>query len=176
MGNPANVEEYVAELDAQRTAMGMSYQDVADACDVSKATVYRALTGKTEPTMSLLQNIASAVQYKEQQESILPDELTQESYIAYLKQLVKQKDEVIELRAKQLHSHYNKLLRQAKRREIVWATLAIVVMATFIILFLYDFSHLDRGWIQAMQNGYKSASHSFMLSLRDWIGGLLWSV
>lgn len=169
MDKREDISVFVSELDAQRAAMGMSYQDVADACDVSRPTVYRALSGKTQPTMQLLQNIAAAVQYRERREEILPDDLTAEAYITYLKQLVRQKDAEIDARAKQLHAHYNKLLRQSKRRETAWTILALVFMATFIILFLYDFSHLDRGWIQAAYNGYKSTSHEVFLFVKEWI-------
>ena len=57
-----DVDSILMELDAQRVERGMSYQAVADACGVSKATIYRALTRVTEPTAHLLQNIAAAVQ------------------------------------------------------------------------------------------------------------------
>lgn len=176
MDNREDISVFVSELDAQRAAMGMSYQDVADACDVSRPTVYRALSGKTQPTMQLLKNIAAAVQYKEKRDDILPDELTQEAYIAYLKQLVKQKDDDIDVRAKQLHAHYAKLLRQSKRRVTMWAVLALVFMATFVILFLCDFSHLDRGWIQAAYSHYQSVANHVALAVKDWLGGWLWSV
>lgn len=169
MENREDISVFVSELDAQRAAMGMSYQDVADACDVSRPTVYRALSGKTQPTMQLLKNIAAAVQYKEKRDDILPDEFTQEAYIAYLKQLVRQKDEDIDVRAKQLHAHYAKLLRQSKRRVTMWAILALVFMATFVILFLYDFSHLDRGWIQAAYNSYKSTAYNVFLALESFV-------
>lgn len=149
-----DVDTFVVELDAQRCAMGMSYQDVADACDVSKATIYRALTGKTEPTMQLLKNIAAAVQFRPARGEILPDELTQEAYIAYLKDLVHQKNVEIEFRAKQLHAHYNKLLKQRHREKTIWVFLALSLAATFVVLFIYDFAHLDRGWIQAEVSKY----------------------
>lgn len=149
-----NVETFVVELDAQRCAMGMSYQDVADACDVSKATVYRALSGKTQPTMQLLENIAAAVQFQHVKEEILPDALTQEAYISYLKCLLQQKNVEIELCTKQLHAHYNKLLRQKHREKKVWAVLALFLAAIFVILFIYDFAHLDRGWVQAEVSKY----------------------
>lgn len=174
MGNETDIRAYIAELDAQRAAMGMSYQDVADACDVSKATVYRAFCGKTEPTMNLLQNIAAAVQYKPTQPVELPDEFTQDAYISYLKQLVRQKDEEINLRAKQLHAHYNKLLKQRNREKTVWAVLTLLLAATFIVLFLYDFTHLDRGWIQMHAAGLINAGiKDALLAVKQWIGGLL---
>lgn len=39
------ISDLLAELDALRVQRGMSYQAVADACGVSKATIYRTLTG-----------------------------------------------------------------------------------------------------------------------------------
>lgn len=174
MGNETDIQAYIAVLDAQRATMGMSYQDVADACDVSKATVYRALCGKTEPTMALLQNIAAAVQYKPEQVVELPDEITQDAYISYLKQLIRQKDEEINQRAKQLHAHYNKLLRQKNREKTVWVVLTLLLSATFIVLFLYDFTHLDRGWIQMHAAGLINAGiKGAMLAVRQWIAGIL---
>lgn len=152
MGNEAEISALIAELDAKRTAMGMSYQDVADSCDVSKATVYRALSGQTQPTIQLVKNIAAAVQYKEKREDILPDELTQEAYITYLKQLLKSHEEDTEMRVNQLHAHYNKQRRRDKRSALVWEILAIMLILAFVALFLYDFAHLDRGWIQAMSS------------------------
>lgn len=68
------------ELDGQRIARGLSYQALADACGVSKSTIYRTLTGLTEPTMQLLHAIAAAVQYKPVEPVIVPEECTQESY------------------------------------------------------------------------------------------------
>lgn len=173
MDNTTEIQKYVAQLDAQRCALGMSYQDVADACDVSKATVYRTFAGKTQPTVQLLQNIAAAVQYKQPQSVVLPEEPTSEAYIAYLKQLVHQKNEEIELRAKQLHAHYNKLRRQDKREKTVWMCLAVALILTFVLLFLYDFANLDRGWIQAMRGGSVSAGFA---RLRAWLEGCLCNV
>lgn len=171
-----DISAVVAELDARRAAMGLSYQDVADACDVSKATIYRALTGKTQPTVQLLKNIAAAVQYKPKRPDILPDELTQEAYIAYLKQLVRQKDEDMEIRAAQLHSHYNKQIKRVRRDSLVWKALAIVLIATFVCLFLYDFAHLDRGWIQAMAGKITDTGiGNAFLSLHKWLEGKLWT-
>ena len=57
------ISDLLSELDSLRVQRGMSYQAVADACGVSKATIYRTLTGATEPTIQLVQRIEAAVQY-----------------------------------------------------------------------------------------------------------------
>lgn len=166
--------EILAELDALRISRGMTYQDVADACGVSKSTVHRVLTGATEPSLPLVQSIAAAVQYKPQRPSIFPTELTADSYIIYLQDLIKRNEEDHAIHTQQLHAHYNKIRRQDRREKIVWMVLAIIFMATFVVLFLYDFSHLDRGWIQMHAAGFINAAISrAFLSVRDWIGGLL---
>lgn len=57
------ISDLISRLDVKRLERGMSYQAVADACGVSKATIYRTLTGATEPTAQLLSRIEAAVQY-----------------------------------------------------------------------------------------------------------------
>lgn len=172
-----DISEVLAELDALRISRGMSYQDVADACGVSKSTIHRTLTGLTEPTVQLVKAIAAAVQYKPPKEKIFPAELTQDSYVSYLQELIQQSEKEHELHVQQLHSHYNMLRRQARREKIVWMILAIVFMATFVVLFLYDFTHLDRGWIQLHAAGLiQKWTGRLFLAARSWLGGILWSV
>lgn len=144
-----NSLEMLAELDRLRLACGMSYQDVADACGVAKSTIHRVLTGSTEPTVALIQSIAAAVQYKPPAPDIFPTDLTLEAYVSYLKELVLRTEKEHDRHVQQLHSHYNKLRRQARREKLVWMAIAIALIVTFVALFLYDFTHLDRGWIQA---------------------------
>lgn len=160
-----DVQEIIMELDGLRIARGMSYQAVADACGVSKSTIHRTLNGMTEPTVQLIHAIAAAVQYKPAEPVIVPEECTQEAYIAYLKELLQRQREDNDRRVKQLQAHYNMIRRQDQREKYVWMALALVLMAIFVSLFLYDFANLDRGWIQAMQGGYITA--------RDWLRNLL---
>ena len=171
-----DIQTMIAELDAQRIAMGLSYQDVADACNVSKATVYRALTGVTQATAQLLQDIAAAVQYRPAREEILPNNLTQEAYIAYLKELLRRQEEDTDRRIKQLHAHYNRQLRRAQKERYLWAALAIALTLSFVVLFLYDFINLDRGWIQAALAGYSASAGSTGNALLAWFRRLLWNV
>lgn len=95
-----DVSEILMELDGQRIARGMSYQALADACGVSKSTIHRTLNGMTEPTMQLIHAIAAAVQYKPAETVILPEECTQEAYIAYLKELLQRQQEDNDRRVK----------------------------------------------------------------------------
>lgn len=168
-----SIPEFLAELDTIRVSRGMSYQDVADACGVSKATIHRALTGATEPTMQLVQSISSAVQYVPPTEEIVPTEFTKDGYITYLQECMRRQREEHDAHVRQLQSHYNRLIRQNRRTENLWAAVAITLSATFIVLFLYDFAHLDRGWITAHQSGLTRTGA--YLSVCTWLRRLLWN-
>lgn len=138
----------VAELDAMRAARGLSYQAVADSCGVSKATIYRTLTGATEPTMQLLQLIAAAVQYTPPEEPLAQTDFTKDGYIAYLQETLVRKDETHDRRVQQLHAHYNMLLQQGERRNR-WLTWALIASLAILIGWLIiDVTHPTVGWIQ----------------------------
>lgn len=168
-----NTGDILMELDGQRIARGLSYQALADACGVSKSTIYRTLTGLTEPTIQLLQDIAAAVQYKAPEPVIVPEECTQESYIAYLKDLLQRQAAENDRRVRQLQAHYN-MLRNQDRRTIVVLGAILGVLVLFICgLFVYDFSHLDRGWIQdEIKKYYESVSYA-LSAVNAWWGRLL---
>lgn len=152
-----DINALIAELDRLRIARNMSYQQLADACGVSKSTIHRTLTCGTEPTMQLLQAIAAAVQYEPDATEEFPEDFSQDGYIAYLQSRLIQKDADHRLHVQQLHAHYNMLRRQDRREKDVWMVLAIVFALTFVALFLYDFANVDRGWIQRIYGVYQSA-------------------
>lgn len=169
-----NIPDLIAELDGLRIERKLSYQDVADACNVSKITIYRALTGKTEPTLQLVQDIAAAVQYKPQQPVITLQGYTQEDYIAYLQQVIQRQAEETDRRIKSLHAHYNMLRRQDRRVRNVWMSLALSLTLTFVALFLYDFAHLDRGWITAHASGVYQTNvylsvRTLIKKVKEWL-------
>lgn len=171
-----DIPTMLAELDGLRMARGLSYQDIADACGVSKSTIYRALTGQTEPTMQLIQSIAAAVQYKPAQPELIPFGYTPEEYIAYLQASIQRQADDIERRVRQLHSHYNLLRRQDRRSKLVWMVIAICLIAAFVSLFIYDFANLDRGWIQAMLHSSVSRFPNRFTTILSHIRSMLWTV
>lgn len=67
-----NISEHLSELEALRKERGMSQQELAETCGVSKATICRALNGATEPTARLVQSIEAAVQYTPEEHPVLP--------------------------------------------------------------------------------------------------------
>lgn len=138
----------VAELDAMRASRGLSYQAVADACGVSKATIYRTLTGATEPTMQLLRSIAAAVQWTPKREPPALSDYSKDDYISYLTALRAQDEAEHELRVQQLHAHYNRL-RAEDRRTIRWLSISLALVLVFLIGWLIiDVTHPTVGWVQ----------------------------
>lgn len=158
----------VAELDAMRAARGMSYQAVADACGVSKATIYRTLSGATEPTMQLLQDIAAAVQWKPASKPILPVDPTRENYTAYLVAELERRDAEHDRRVQQLHAHYN-MLRRQDRRTITWISVCLAAVVAFLILWLIiDVTHPTVGWIRREVSLYTAVGATV-----DWAKSIL---
>lgn len=167
--------EILAELDALRISRGMSYQAVADACGVSKSTVHRTLAGLTEPTVQLIQSIAAAVQYKPKAPEIVPNDFTQEAYIAYLKEVIQRQSIENDRRVRQLHAHYNMLRRQDRRTIVVMGAILGVLVLFICGLFVYDFAHLDRGWIQMYAAGLiQRWERNLTLAVRLF-GGAIWN-
>lgn len=153
----------VAELDATRVSRGLSHQAVADACGVSKATIYRTLTGATEPTMQLLQSIAAAVQWKPAETLTPPVEPTHEAYTAYLIAEMNRRDEEHDRRVRQLHAHYN-MLRRQDHRTIVWTTVCLAAVLAFLIFWLiFDILHPTAGWFQR-----EIAAHGMVNTALEW--------
>lgn len=143
-----NVSDVLMQLDGLRLEKGLSYQAVADGCGLSKSTVCRILNGQSEPTIQQLQVIAATVQYKPEGAMVIPQDATQEAHIAYLKELIQKQSQENDRRTRQIQAHYN-MLHQQDRRTIVVLGAILGILVLFICgLFVYDFAHLDRGWIQ----------------------------
>lgn len=168
-----DIPALLAELDALREARGLSYQDVADACQVGKATVYRALTGATgEPSLQLVQKIAAAVQYKPNVPAPELTDLSKDGYIAYLKAALQHQSEENDMRVQQLHAHYNRL-RAQDRRTIRMVSLALALLiAAFIIWLIIDVTHPTVGWFQREVANQSGAMHT----VTDWLEENIWSV
>lgn len=167
-----DIPTMLAELDAMRTARGLSYQAVADSCNVSKATIYRTLTGATEPTMQLVQQIAAAVQYKPHDLDPKLTDYTREGYVDYLEASLRYQADANDRRVQQLHAHYNMLRNQDRRTiRMLSAVLGLLVLA-FIIWLIIDVTHPAVGWFQR-----EIAYHSdTMIGVTDWLEENLWSV
>lgn len=125
----------IQDLEAQRKAVRLSYQNVADACEVSQATIMRTLKGQAEPTLDLLQKIAAAVSYDQKPAPVVLQGYTQEDYIKYLHQLVERRDEEYKIREAKAEARNNMIISQ-KSRTIRWLCGIIALLAVTFILWL----------------------------------------
>lgn len=144
-----DIADLLVELDTLRIARGMSYQTVADACGVSKATIYRALTGVTEPTAQLVQRMEAAVQYNPECAAQLPPpNHSPEEYVDYLRATIARQTEEYNRHVTQLQTHYSMLHRQ-DRRTILFLSIGVTVLVIFLIFWLVlDILRPEIGWIK----------------------------
>ncbi len=143
------VEEIMKELNRQREARGISYQTVAEACGISQTTIMRIFKGKTEPTITMLQSIAAAVQYvPTEPEQLPPSGCSNEQYTEYLSAEIVRRQEEYRRHIMQLQAHYNALNRQ-NRRVILVLGISVAVLVIFLVGWLiFDIMHPEIGWIQ----------------------------
>ena len=142
------ISDLLSELDALRIQRGMSYQAVADTCGVSKATIYRTLTGATEPTIQLVKRIEAAVQYvPPSAQQPPPASCSKEEYAEFLRETIIRQDEEYSRHIAQLQTHYS-LLRRQDRRSIAVLAAAVAVLVIFLVVWLVlDILHPGAGWI-----------------------------
>lgn len=141
-------DQLLQELDALRNSKHLSYQNLADACNVSQATIYRAFKRQTEPTLELLQKIAAAVGYEPQREPLLLQGYTQDAYVEYLQKSLQAEKEEHRLREARSEARHNMILNQ-KTRTIVFLSMALTLLAVgFISWLIIDVTHPTVGWFQ----------------------------
>lgn len=145
-----NLDETLTTIDILRQEMGLSYQALADGCEVSQTTIIRVFKRQTNPSVDLLQKMCAAVHYTPNisKEIVLPKGYTPEAYVDYANRLLTSQKEQYEQRLKEQTALYNRLRRQ-DRRTISWMGLALVLLvAAFIIWLIIDVAHPTVGWIQ----------------------------
>ena len=143
------VEEIMKELNRQRKERGISFQTVADACGISQTTIMRIFKGKAEPTITMLQSIAAAVQYvPTEPEQLPPSGCSNEQHTEYLSAELVRREGEYRRHIMQLQAHYNALNRQ-NRRVILVLGISVAVLVIFLVGWLiFDIMHPNIGWIQ----------------------------
>lgn len=167
--NDINLDSLIFDLDEKRKELGLSYQNIADSCNVSQTTIIRLFKRDGDPAFSTLQKVVATLQYEFVQHPIAPADASPEQYTQYLIDCIAFERKDKKIRLEQQEAKHNCRQNEAKREKRIWMVLALVLAFTFVILFLYDFAHLDRGWIQALQAGYKSTSFGVILAVKNWI-------
>lgn len=82
-----NLDALVPKLEARRVSLNLSYQNIADACNVSQSTIIRIFKRQADPSIVVLKSILAAVKY-DIVSPPLPDEDSGNERIAYLKKSI----------------------------------------------------------------------------------------
>lgn len=129
----ANPDEFIPDMDRQRIKMKMSYQSVADACDVSQSTIVRFFKRQSIPTFDLIQKVSAAIKYEPHADIVLPKGHTAEAHIDFLERTIIQQKGDYERQLLQQEALFNRIHRQ-DRRTIAYlcAALALVAIAWLI--------------------------------------------
>lgn len=155
-------------LDEKRVAMKLSYQNVANACNVSQATMIRIFKGETSPTLEMLQLIAAAVKFEEQEPPVVFNGGSTEDYIQYLKELIAAERRESQRKERQAEADRNRERNEHRQEKLCLYMIIIVFVVAACALFAYDFTHIDRGWFQMDELYHSSAVRDVLLSVRDW--------
>lgn len=160
-------DQLILELDALRTAQNLSYQNVADACNVSQATIFRAFKRQTEPTLDLLQKIAAAVGYEPDREPLVLQDYTQDAYVEFLQRTIAAEKEEHQLREARAEARHNMLINQKNRTITYLSGILFLFALGFITWLIVDVTHPTVGWFQremAYHSGAASTTWDFLLA------------
>ena len=141
-------DQLIQELDALRIAQNLSYQNVADACNVSQSTVIRAFKRQTEPTLDLLQKIAATVGYEPHREPLVLNGYTKEDYIDFLQRSIAAEKEEYRLREAKAEARHNMLMNQKSRTIRYLSAILFLFAIGFITWLIIDITHPTVGWFQ----------------------------
>ena len=139
-----NVCDIIDGINARKSAVGMTNQQIADASGVPKSTVDRVLSKRTEnPTMQVILDIAGAVGYNMGGSPKLPaTDADHDSQ--YVRHIITMYESQIAAQERQ----YNRITAE-KDRWIRTLAAIIAVMGTGIFaVLLIDMTNPDFGWIQ----------------------------
>lgn len=165
-------DQLLQELDALRMAQNLSYQNVADACNVSQATIFRCFKRQTEPTLELLQKIANAVGYEPYQEPIVLKDYTQDAYVEFLQRTIAAEKEDHKLREARAEARHNMLMNQKSRTIRNLSVILFLFAAGFITWLIIDVTHPTVGWFQREVAYHHSAVPTTWDILRAYIESL----
>jgi transcriptional regulator with XRE-family HTH domain len=131
----ANPDEFIPDMDRHRIKMNMSYQAVADACDVSQSTIVRFFKRQSTPTFDLIQKVSAAIKYEPHADIVLPKGHTVEAHIDFLERSLIQQKGDYERQLLQQDALFNRIHRQ-DRRTIAYLCAALSLVSVAFIIWL----------------------------------------
>lgn len=93
-----DLDALIPKLEDRRISLNLSYQNVADACNVSQSTIIRIFKRQADPSIVVLRSILAAVKY-DIVTPPMPDEGSENEQIEYLKKSIEfeREDKIVRL-------------------------------------------------------------------------------
>lgn len=143
-----DLDTLVPKLEARRVSLNLSYQNVADACNVSQSTIIRIFKRQADPSIVVIKSILAAVKY-DIISPPMPDEDSENEQISYLKKNIEFEREDKIVRLAQQEAQFMRQHNEDRRLVRICLIICIILVIFVCFLFGYDIATLDRGWIQA---------------------------
>lgn len=166
-----NIAELIEQLDDRRQALNMSYQNVADVCDVSQKTIMRFFKHESDPSLTLVKNVVAALQYETASAPVPPGDPAKDDYIKYLRELVdfERKDKRIRLDWQE--ARLNRLRNENRRVIVVLGGIVLILVVFICGVFAYDIANPDIGWFREYMEA-RTMAESVLIAIRDWWNNL----
>lgn len=143
-----DLDALIPKLEDRRVSLNLSYQNVADACNVSQSTIIRIFKRQADPSIVVLRSILAAVKY-DIVTPPMPDEGSENEQIEYLKKSIEFEREDKIVRLAQQEAQFMRQHNEDRRLVRICLIICIIFVIFVCFLFGYDIANLDRGWIQA---------------------------
>lgn len=162
-----DLTELIPQLEDRRKKMQLTYQNVADACNVSQRTIMRMFKQEAPPAFGLLQKVVALLETEDCSAPIAPESPSTDAYIQYLRDCIDFEREDKRIRLEKQESQHN-LQRNEQRRVIIVVVGICGILVIFICaVLIYDLTHPDRGWFQGYMEA-KEALTSAVMAVRNW--------
>lgn len=135
------------KYEEERRRRGLTYQQLADATQVSVSTLQRYCQGNVKsPSLTVVEALNKALKIENQVDSEAQSMIDPilESHLIELEQVNDEHAKEIE----RLEIERNKQVKRIRLEKYICAGIAITLAAILIGLLLYDYSHPTKGWIQ----------------------------
>lgn len=139
-----DLDVLIPDMEAQRKRIGLSYQGVADACEVSQATIIRLFKRQSSPSFELLQKVASAIKYEPHFEAVLPTDCNVEAYNDYLQRSLAQQKGDYERQLLQQEAQFNRIHAQDHRLIKILCLILGVFSVVFVAFRAIDMQITNR--------------------------------
>lgn len=158
----------IAKILEAKSEQGLTYEQLAGMSGISKSTISRTLSGKTEPSEYTIRKLEEALGVLNPMEE---DPIMEEAKDSPLlrRYLMLLEDRINRMRAhnNMLLADKNRLLRNSVILNIIQAILNLVLVSFICYVLLWDLKNSDRGFIRGHLDMEPAASSISMVESRE---------